>query len=635
MSKATPWSVKGVDEETRALARDAAQASGLTIGAWIDQAILRHAGLLPVEEDGAPEPVDSPDQVAVLEAQAEALAQTADAAERRLNASLKPAALDVAQAAQRMVALESSFRAGAPFKPKPALPDEADSNSSETPPEDAIEVDLSSPSPEEAVAVEPTAGPLEDPERPVRDETTPAEARRRVSGKMIVGTGVLALGIAAGVALMSQADRIGLGPALQRLERMVEGWVEDVGSSLQREARPLERAETPPPSQSARPVEPTPADDPAPPQGLTAPGVAPRVAPVAAAAPEQTETLPEPPPPTPPQALPAAPRTLPPLRATEAAPERPPESAPELKAPEKIAAAPEPSSAEQPAAPPALSRTRLNDRSVPREPAAFARWVEDRAKQGERMAQHDLAVLFAQGEGRPQDMEKAAYWFREAAVQGVSNAQYNLGVLYETGRGVQQDDVRALLWYHSAAEQGHAKAQHNLGSFYAAGRGIPVSYGEARKWLRRSGDQGFAPALRDLARIEERGLGAPPDIEKARALYAQAMVLGDEEAAKRLTALPPVPAGAMTVAAGNGGDSLVLSPDAERETIRAVQRFLAVGAADVTVDGLMGEKTREAIRDYERKAGLPVTGQVGSRLLNHMILRSVRSAGMDRSTTVR
>ncbi|KZD12853.1 SEL1-like repeat protein [Oceanibaculum pacificum] len=627
MSKATPWSVKGVDEETRALARDAAQASGLTIGAWIDLAILRHAGLLPVEENRAPELVDSSDQAAALEAQAEALSQTADAAERRLNASLKPAALDVAQAAQRMVALESSFRAGAPFKPKPAILDEAESESSETPPEDGTEPDFSPPMPEESVTIEATAVPLEDAERLVRDETTPAEARR-VSGKMIVGTGVLALGIAAGVALMSQADRIGLGPALQRLERMVEGWVEDVGSSLQREARPVERAETPPPSQSALPVEPPPAIDPATPQA------------VAAAAPEQSETFPEPPPPTPAQALPAAPRTLPPLRATEAAPERPPESAAEPKAPEKVAAltaaAPEPSAAEQPPAPPpALSRTRLNDRSVPREPAAFARWVEDRAKQGERMAQHDLAVLFAQGEGRPQDMEKAAYWFREAAVQGVANAQYNLGVLYETGRGVQQDDVRALLWYHSAAEQGHAKAQHNLGSFYAAGRGIPVSYGEARKWLRRSGDQGFAPALRDLARIEERGLGAPPDIEKARALYAQAMVLGDEEAAKRLTALPPVPAGAMTVAAGAGGDSLVLSPEAERETIRAVQRFLAAGAADVAADGLMGEKTREAIRDYERKAGLPITGQVGPRLLNHMILRSVRSAGVDRGTTVR
>ena len=41
MAKIGPWSVKGVDNEARQLARKAAQASGLTIGSWIDRAILR------------------------------------------------------------------------------------------------------------------------------------------------------------------------------------------------------------------------------------------------------------------------------------------------------------------------------------------------------------------------------------------------------------------------------------------------------------------------------------------------------------------------------------------------------------------------------------------------------------------
>ena len=41
MAKAKSWSVKGIDGETRDMARDAAQAAGLPIGAWIDRAILR------------------------------------------------------------------------------------------------------------------------------------------------------------------------------------------------------------------------------------------------------------------------------------------------------------------------------------------------------------------------------------------------------------------------------------------------------------------------------------------------------------------------------------------------------------------------------------------------------------------
>ena len=44
MAKVTPWSVKGIDDDARRIAREAAQASGLTIGKWIDRAILQSTG---------------------------------------------------------------------------------------------------------------------------------------------------------------------------------------------------------------------------------------------------------------------------------------------------------------------------------------------------------------------------------------------------------------------------------------------------------------------------------------------------------------------------------------------------------------------------------------------------------------
>jgi hypothetical protein len=40
MARQAPWSVKGVDDEARQIARDAAEAAGMPIGAWIDRAIL-------------------------------------------------------------------------------------------------------------------------------------------------------------------------------------------------------------------------------------------------------------------------------------------------------------------------------------------------------------------------------------------------------------------------------------------------------------------------------------------------------------------------------------------------------------------------------------------------------------------
>ncbi len=42
-------------------------------------------------------------------------------------------------------------------------------------------------------------------------------------------------------------------------------------------------------------------------------------------------------------------------------------------------------------------------------------------------------------------------------------AQYNLGVMYANGQGVPKDEKQAVVWYRKAAEQGYADAQHNLG----------------------------------------------------------------------------------------------------------------------------------------------------------------------------
>lgn len=66
MAKAKSWSVKGIDGATRDRAREAAQAAGLPIGAWIDQAILRaRAGEFPELASGMaptsdPQPAPAP-----------------------------------------------------------------------------------------------------------------------------------------------------------------------------------------------------------------------------------------------------------------------------------------------------------------------------------------------------------------------------------------------------------------------------------------------------------------------------------------------------------------------------------------------------------------------------------------------
>ena len=63
----TPWSVKGIDEETRKTARQKAKEAGLPIGTWIDKIILEQqaqvfrndSNLLNSEEQNAYEPKES------------------------------------------------------------------------------------------------------------------------------------------------------------------------------------------------------------------------------------------------------------------------------------------------------------------------------------------------------------------------------------------------------------------------------------------------------------------------------------------------------------------------------------------------------------------------------------------------
>jgi hypothetical protein len=69
--------------------------------------------------------------------------------------------------------------------------------------------------------------------------------------------------------------------------------------------------------------------------------------------------------------------------------------------------------------------------------------------------------------------EEIKEW-RQAAEQGYAEAQYNLGVMYANGEGVPEDDTEAVKWYRKAAEQGLAKAQYNLGGRYDFGNAPPL-----------------------------------------------------------------------------------------------------------------------------------------------------------------
>ncbi len=98
------------------------------------------------------------------------------------------------------------------------------------------------------------------------------------------------------------------------------------------------------------------------------------------------------------------------------------------------------------------------------------------------------------------DFVTAAKEWRVLADQGDPSAQFNLALLYYDGKGVPQDYTEAANWFRRAAEQDYEKAEHNLGAMYGSGKGVKRDYVQAYKWLNicaGKGDVGCA-SQRDL-----------------------------------------------------------------------------------------------------------------------------------------
>ncbi len=100
--------------------------------------------------------------------------------------------------------------------------------------------------------------------------------------------------------------------------------------------------------------------------------------------------------------------------------------------------------------------------------AALNKW-RPLAEKGDARAQYNLGVMYASGEGVPQDYKEVLKWLKLAAEQGNAEAQTSLGVMYYKGIGVPKDYNEALRLYKLAAMQQNAVAHFNLGLMYSKG----------------------------------------------------------------------------------------------------------------------------------------------------------------------
>ena len=133
--------------------------------------------------------------------------------------------------------------------------------------------------------------------------------------------------------------------------------------------------------------------------------------------------------------------------------------------------------------------------------------------------------------------EMAVRYTRAAAEQGFQDAQFNLAWLYENGKGVPQDYATAMLWYQKLADEESPVGLRGLGWMKMQGWGGPQDFAGARALLTKASEKGDGNASALLASLYEEGKGGDADLDEAVRLYRLAVQQGFSDAQANLTRL--------------------------------------------------------------------------------------------------
>ncbi len=255
--------------------------------------------------------------------------------------------------------------------------------------------------------------------------------------------------------------------------------------------------------------------------------------------------------------------------------------------------------------------------------AAAAKRLGEAAELGHGAAAYELGIAYNEGRGVPRDLEAGARWINAAAGRGEPRAQYIIGTTYFAGAGVAKDYPKALEFLAPAAVAGHPRAQYLLAKAFANGWGVARDAAWAARWYGKAARRGHVAAQFDYGVILSAGLGLPGDDVAAYRWLTLALAGGHPVAKRARTALARrmTEAGIQRAEAGAAGFAAGTNPDfADPPTVMFVQHRLAgLGHPAGPVDGVMGERTRAAIRAFQAASGVKEGGEVTSALLTRLL----------------
>ncbi|MDO1580933.1 peptidoglycan-binding protein [Rhizobium oryzicola] len=268
--------------------------------------------------------------------------------------------------------------------------------------------------------------------------------------------------------------------------------------------------------------------------------------------------------------------------------------------------------------------------------------LADAAANGDPQALFEIGSRYTEGRGVTADPKQAANWYRLAADRGLAPAQYRLGGLYEKGTGVERDLKKAMALYEQAARAGNASAMHNLAVLYASGAQGTPDYKNAMEWFEKAAELGVTDSQFNLAILYARGNGATQNLEESYKWFAIAAKGGDKDAGQKRDEVAnalkpdqlkaarekaeswkpqPLDPKSNTISSAEAwGDKTQNASVDMGKAIRNIQAILNRKGYDAgQPDGMMGKKTVQAIKAFQRKNGLPDDGNVTEALVRKLL----------------
>jgi len=271
--------------------------------------------------------------------------------------------------------------------------------------------------------------------------------------------------------------------------------------------------------------------------------------------------------------------------------------------------------------------------------------LREAAASGDAKALFEIGSRYADGRGVTSNMGEAAKWYQKSADLGFAPAQYRIGNFYEKGIGVERDVAKAKTWYQLSAEQGNASAMHNLAVLFAMGADGTTDNDSAARWFTRAANFGIKDSQFNLGILAAKGVGMKQDLEESYKWFAIVAKAGDRDAATKrdeiANSLRPEQLEAARAAVDlwkpqqlDAKANDVDIPEAWQESagttasidmkkaIGNIQRILNKNGYDAgSPDGVMGEKTKNAIKAFQQDNGMPATGEVDEPLVRALIAK--------------